>query len=425
MKNWKFDLFNFKQALTLEQLEISFVVEKHLQKFELFSEKELTNSLKQTLSPFSYDTDVKRLVESLDEELQTNTLLYNLKDLYKKIERKEYGMLYGESLSKILDVINKDTDTERMSTIVNELAIYDWVPEIKSFIVSLTTDPTEIKNMTSNGAKSNKVYTVVESVEGGHVAYVGNRWFFLGETEVKETSLTEHFKGDDLATLQNLELAMLNSFIENEKINFVIDDNLVLELNTNGTIFINGEEADKETTLENLFNSPIIPMMKKNMYVMVRACMESLDRFVELDVVSKVTNMVKPLSELCVFNYKDKMYLYAIDKRTGSSFYQYESVSQLINDVQREISYDISDFVSNKLSKELKQYKKLENKEQEITGKIKDVQESIEALSAETELLNESVDLKAAFDNLIAYKEELINNLQRVKNAKVAERRKI
>ena len=156
MKNWKFDLFNFKQALTLEQLEISFVVEKHLQKFELFSEKELTNSLKQTLSPFSYDTDVKRLVESLDEELETNTLLYNLKDLYKKIERKEYGMLYGESLSKILDVINKDTDTERMSTIVNELAIYDWVPEIKSFIVSLTTDPTEIKNMTSNGAKSTR-----------------------------------------------------------------------------------------------------------------------------------------------------------------------------------------------------------------------------------------------------------------------------
>ena len=39
MKNWKFDLFTFKQSLTLDQFEISSIVERHLQNFDSMSEK--------------------------------------------------------------------------------------------------------------------------------------------------------------------------------------------------------------------------------------------------------------------------------------------------------------------------------------------------------------------------------------------------
>ena len=53
MKKWKFDLFEVKQGLTLEQLEISFVLEKHLQNFDKLSEKELTSSLKESLKTIS------------------------------------------------------------------------------------------------------------------------------------------------------------------------------------------------------------------------------------------------------------------------------------------------------------------------------------------------------------------------------------
>ena len=35
-----------------------------------------------------------------------------------------------------------------------------------------------------------------------------------------------------------------------------------------------------------------------------------IDWLFELDVNQKVINMTKPLSELYVFNYKDKLYLY-------------------------------------------------------------------------------------------------------------------
>lgn len=425
MKNWKFDLFNFKQGLTLEQLEISSVVEKHIQQFENFSEKEITYSLKETLKPYAYDTDVISLLESMEEEIKSQPLLYELKNLYKIVERKQWGTLYKEPLNKILDAINKDTDEERMSSVVNDLSLYDWVPEIKSFVVGLTTDPTEVKNLTSNGAKSSKVYTVVEEVENGHIAYVGNRWFLLGKDEVGEVVISDYFKGEELTLLQNLEKSLVNSTFEEDQIKFFIDDNLCICVGTNGKIYINDEEADKETTLEDLFNSPMIPMMKKNLYLIVKSVADNLDKIVELDVVTKITNLAKPLTELYLFNYKSKLYLYSIDKRTGSSFFEYDSVTQLIEDVQRDMGYDVSDFVSNKLSKELKQYKKLEDKEKEIESKIKEVQESLESLESEKELLAESADLRNAFDDLILYKQELVNNLNRVKNAKNSERKRI
>lgn len=426
MKNWKYDLFNFKQGLTLEQLEVSSVVERHLQAFDRFSEKELTFSLKENLKNYSYDENVKSLLESFDQEIQNNSLVYDLKDLYKKVERKDFGLLYREPLNKILDAINKDTDEERMTSVLNDVSLYDWVPEIKGFVEKLTTNPTDLKNLRSGNAKASKVYTIVEQCENGtYVAYVGNRWFKFTDNEVKEADLTESFTGEDLSKLYNLQKAMEVSDFENEKINFNIDENLQLSLGVNGKVYLNGEEIDKQSTLEDLFNSPIIPMMKKNYYPIVKQTLESLDKIVELDVNQRVINMTKPLSELYVFNYKDKLYLYNVDKRTGSSFYEYDSVNQLVEDVQRSMDYDISDFVSNKLSKELKQYKKLEDREQEIQGKIKEVQESLEALETEKELLNESADLKTAFDNLVSYKEELTNNLRRIQNAKITQRKRI
>ena len=317
MKKWKFDLFNFKQSLTLEQLEISTIVDRHLQHFDKYSEKEITYSLKESLKSYNYDKDVICLIESLETEIKGEGLLYELKDLYKKIERKDYGIMYREPLSKLLDIINKDTDEERMSEIINSLSLYDWVPEIKLFVLSLTSDPKDIKNMTSGGAKSHKVYTVVEEVEKGHIAYVGDRWFILGDNGiVEEAVLSDYFGGDDLATFQNIEQSLVNSYFEKDRLNFNIDDNLTIAVSLKGKVYINGDEIDKETSLENLFNSPIIPMLKKNYYVVIKSLVDNLDKITDLDVVVKITNITKPLTELFVFNFKNKLYLYSIDKRS-------------------------------------------------------------------------------------------------------------
>jgi len=426
MKNWKFDLFTFKQGLTLDQLEISQIVEKHLYQFDAMSEVQLTQSLKETLKPFAYDTDVKKLFESFDEELASQPLVYSLKNLYKIIEKKNYGMLYREPLSKILDIISKDDDSTRMEFILNELALYDWVPEIKVFMVGLTGDPIQKKNMTSSGAKQAKVFTVVESVDGGHIAFVGDRWFLLSEKEVKQCILTDVVKdAEKVKVLHALEKAMSLSDFESETINFRIDENLSIGIGMNKKIFLNGEEADAQSTLEDLFNSPIVPYLKKSYYHVIESVAKNLDKVIDLDVACKVTSLAKPMTEIFAFNYKDKMYLYSMDKRTGSALFEYDSVNQLIKDVQREMGYDVSDFFESKLSKELKQYRKLEDREKQIELKIKEVNESIDELKNNEELLNTEPDLKLAFDNLGAYKHNLTTELNKVKDQKAQERKKI
>ena len=424
MENWKYELFKFKSALTLEQLEISSVVEKHLQQFDKMSEKELLSSLKENLTNYSYDTDVNKLFESFTEELEAKPLVYDLKDLYKKVERKNYGMLYRQPLQQILDVIAKDTDDARMESIVNELAIYDWVPEIKVFVAGLMENPLQKQNFTSNGAKSNSVFTIVESVEDGHVAYIGDRWFMLKEGTIEQCVLYDVVKDvDKLKTLQTLEQAMSLSFVEDEKINFKIDENLSISLSMDNKLYVNGEEMDKESTLEDLFNSPIVPYLKKNYYAMVEKVSSNIDKMVDLDIACKITSLKRPMTETYAFNYKNKMYLYNVDKRTGSSLFEYDSVTQLIQDVQREMEYDITPFFENKLSKELKQFRKLEDREKEIELKIKEVNESIESLKEVEDLMNESDELKEAFDNLLIHKHDLTRNLQNIKNQKNKERK--
>jgi hypothetical protein len=426
MKNWKFDLFNFRNSLTLDQLEISSVVEKHLHQFDRLSERELTESLKQNLSPFSYDKDVQRLFEGLDEELEARPLVYDLKDLYKKVERKNYGMLYRDPLQKILDTIAKDTDDARMESIVNDLALYDWVPEIKVFVSGVMTNPTQKQNFNSNGAVASKVYSVVESVEGGHVAFVGDRWFLLKEGTIQQCVITDEVKDEEkVRTLGVLEQAMKLSTLDKEVIRFRIDENLEIGVGMDKRIFLNGEEIDKESTLEDLFNSPLVPFMRKNYYHVIEKVSSNLDKIVELDVATKITSLKRPMTETFAFNYKDKMYIYNVDKRTGSSLFEYESVNQLIQDVQREMEYDVTPFFENKLSKELRHLRKLEDKEQSIELKLKEVNESIEELKQVEDLMNESVELKAAFDNLLIHKHNLTKSLNDIKNEKISERKKL
>ena len=241
MKNWKFDLFNFKNSLTLDQLEISQIIEKHLYQFDKMSEKELVESLKRNLSSFSYDTDLKRLFESFDEELESRPLVYDLKQLYKVVDRKNYGMLYRDPLQKILDAIAKDTDESRMESIVNELAMYDWVPEIKVFVAGLIQNPTLKANFNSNGATQSKIYTVVESVEGGHVAFVGDRWFLLKEGTIQQCTLFDNIKDQEkLKTLEALEQAMKLSNFEKDAIKFQIDENLAISVSMDNRLFLNG-----------------------------------------------------------------------------------------------------------------------------------------------------------------------------------------
>jgi len=427
MKNLKYDLFNFKRELPIEEYELNVIVERYINSYDNFSEKEIVNSLKETLTPLSWDTKVKRLVEGLEEEIKSDPLNYNLKDLYKKIERKNYGQMYRPALNSILSIINQQDNDTKMTSILNELVIHDWIPEVKLFLNGYMNNPIQRQNLVNSG-KASKVFTLVEKTEDGNLVFMKDKWFLIGQDEIKQTLLEDHIKDiEKIREFRILEKVMTIGDVTEDKISFRLDENLILSISTKNDkdVFLNEEKLDKETTLENLFNSKIIPWLKKDYYVLSTTTAQNIDKFVDLDIALKVENALHPQLEGYVINYKDKMYIYNNDARTGSAFYEYNSANDLINDIQRDYDYDLTKFLDNKLTKEMKHIRSLEDKEMEIKEAIKQIDESLALLKENENLVNEDASLKKMFNELLLSKHKLYENLKAVKDDKVKAKRMI
>ena len=427
MKNLKLELYNFKKNLSLEQEEISYVIEGHMNSCNELSEKTIISSLNERLKPYSYDKNVKSLLENLNSDMKEYELLYELKNLYSVLNTKNQGELYRQPINVLLQTINLENDQERMSKILNELAIYDWVPEVKLFVHNLTKSPEQRTNLLSGG-KGESVFTIVEQVENGHIALVKDSWFILTENNIEKTLLENNIKSEeDIRTFRMLESAMKFATINDDRINFRISEYLTIGLSVNkkGSIYINDDEMNEETTLESLFSSPIVPIVNKNFYPILLEVNKNIDKFVELDVVKRVNNLINPYLEVFAFNYKNNTFVYRCDERYGNSFFKYESAIELVNEVRGELNYDLTYFYENKLSKELIVKRKLEDKEREVTLKLEDVQFNIEKVKGSIQMIGESEVLTTALKNLEKRKTNLDAELQGIKELQYKERSKI
>jgi hypothetical protein len=427
MKNLKLELFNFKKELSLDQDEISVIIEGHMNACNEHSEKAIILSLNERLKPFTYDKEVKSLLENLNDDMKNYELLYELKNLYNVLNSQNQGELYRQPINVLLQTINLDSDQDRMSKVLNELSVYDWVPEIKLFVHNLTTSPEKKSNLLSGG-KGESIFTIVEQVEDGHIALIRDSWFLLTENTIEKTLLENNVKDEqDLMTLRTLETAMKYASVSEDRVNFRISEYLTLGLSVSskGGIFINDDEMNEETTLESLFNSPIVPIVNKNFYPIILEVSQNLDKFVELDVVKRVQNLINPYLECFAFNYKNSTYLYRVDERYGNSFFKYESALELVNEVRNELNYDLTYFYENKLGKEIIVKRKLEDKEREITLKLEDVQFNIEKVKNSIQLIGESEVLSTALNNLEKRKSNLDTELQGVKELQYKERVKL
>jgi len=427
MKNLKLELFNFKKSLSLDQSDVEYVIEGHLNSTNELSEKQVILSLNEKLKPFTYDKQVKLFLENLNDDMKNYELLYELKNLYNVLNSKNQGELYRQPINVLLQTINLDTDQDRMSKILNELAIYDWVPEIKLFVHNLSKSPEQKTNLLSGG-KGEAIYTIVEQVEDGHLSYIRDSWFLLTDNNIEKTLLENHVKDEErLRTLRTLQTAMAFCTINESRIDFRISEYLTvgLSVSSKGGIFINDDELNEETTLESLFSSPVVPIVNKNFYPLLVEVSKNIDSFVELDVVKKVSNLINPTLEVFAFNYKNNTFIYRCDERYGNSFFKYESALELVNEVRNELNYDLTYFFENKLSKELVTKRKLEDKEREITLKLEDVEFNISKVEGSIKMIGESKVLKEALNNLKKRHKNLSFELQAVKELQYKERVKI
>ena len=427
MKNLKLELFNFKKSLSIDQLDVSYIIEGHISSVNDFSEKQIISSLNEKLKPFTYDTEVNNLLESLNDDLSNYQLLYELKHLYNVLNSQNQGELYRQPINVLLQTINLETDQDRMGKILNELAIYDWVPEIKLFVYNLTKSPEQKSNLLSGG-KSESVYTIVEQVEEGHLSFIRDSWFLLTENSIEKTLLENNVKDEErLRTLRSLQTALQFATINESRIDFRISEYLTIGLSvtSKGGYFINDDEMNDETTLESLFSSPVIPIVNKNFYPLLVEVSKNIDSFVELDVVKKISNLINPTLEVFAFNYKNNIFIYRCDERYGNSFFKYDSALELVNEVRNEMKYDLTYFYENKLSKELISKKKLEDKEREITLKLEDVGFNISKVEGSINMIGETKVLLEALTNLKKRRSNLDTELQAIKELQYAERIKI
>jgi hypothetical protein len=426
MKNLKLELFNFKKSLTFDQSDVAYVIEGHLNGYTEFAEKQMIHSLNERLKPYTYDKQVRLFLEGLNDDMLQFELLYELKNLYNVINSKNQGELYRQPLNVLLQTINLDTDQDRMSKVLNELAIYDWVPEIKLFVHNLTKSPEKKQNLLSGG-KADSVYTIVEQVENGHISFIKDSWFLLTDNTIDKTLLENHVKDEDrLRTLRTLQTALQYCSVNENRIDFRISEYLTVGLGVSKRgLFINEDELNEESTLESIFQSPVIPIVNKNFYPLIQEVAKNIDSFVELDVVKKVSNLVNPTLEVFAFNYKNNLFIYRCDERYGYSFFKYESALELVNEVRNELNFDLTYFYENKLNKEIITKKKLEDKEREITLKLEDVKFNVSKIKASLQMLGETKVLKEALSNLQKREKVLDTELQAIKELQYKERIKL
>jgi len=426
MKNLKLELFNFKKGLSFDQEEVSYIIESHMNACNLNSEKSIIMSLNEKLKPYTYDKEVKSLLEDLNTDMKTYEFLYELKNLYNVLNSKNQGELYRQPINVLLQTINLEGDEDRMSKVLNELAIYDWVPEIKLFVHNLITSPEKRSNLLSGG-KGEPIYTIVEQVEDGHIVLIKDSWFLLTENVIEKTLVETHIKDEEaLRSLRMIESAMKYASITEDRVNFRISEYLTIGIGVNGKgIFINDDELNKESTLESLFQSPIVPIVNKNFYPILLEVSKNMDKFVELDVVRRINNLINPYLECYAFNYKNSIFLYRCDERYGNSFFKYESALELVNEVRNELNYDLTYFFETKLDKELIVKRKLEDKEREITLKLEDVNFNIDKVKGSIRMIGESTILSKALENLSKRKEVLDTELYAVKELQYKERIKL
>jgi hypothetical protein len=310
-----------------------------------------------------------------------------------------------------------------MSKVLNELAVYDWVPEIKVFVHNLTKSPEKRNNLLSGG-NAESIFTIVEQVEEGHIALVRDSWFLLTENSIEKTLLENHVKDmEALQSLRTLETAMKYATVTENRINFRISEYMTIGLGVGKkALFINDDELNGETTLESLFNSPIVPIVNKNFYPVLLETSKNLDKFVELDVVKRVNNLINPYLEVFAFNYKNNTFVYRCDERYGNSFFKYESALELVNEVRNELNCDLTYFYENKLGKELIVKRKLEDKEREITLKLEDIHFNIEKIKGSIQMIGESETLTTALKNLEKRSTNLNAELNAVKELQYKER---
>lgn len=421
MTSIKLKLFEFRKELSQEQFDIANIISEHINYCDNYSEKEITQSLQSLLEGFTYFDNVKSLLGDFEKEMNENSLYFTLKDLYAKIERRENRFLYEMALNSLLECINQPTDEERKIKVVETLSVYEWIGEIKLFLTEMASTPQEKMNLSSKGGKIDDVYSLALQINEGYLVRVKDAWFLLSKEGVKGVLLESYIKDDvQLKKLRLLEQTLTIAEFKGNSIEFDLTEECKLAINTNtGKMYLDSQELEKETTLESLFNSPVIPFGGKAQYLIIAETLDNYKKFVVLDNVKRVSNIINSASESFIFNHSDKIYQYNVDKFAGSNAKEWPSAGAVIENVMHEFGVDVTFFYENLLSDEMKLKNEIEKRELKIQESLTNVETAILKIkdqSIEDTTLLENVSVKKMYNDLLSTRHKLSEEVKSLRN---------
>lgn len=413
----KVKLYEFRNSLPVEMEEITSIVSEHINYTDTYSEKEIYASLDNMLEVHKYSNEIKSFLESVDTELSQSPLLYALKDTYYKLARKQDRFLYEPVMNVVMECITATTEEDRKIKIIQDLSIYEWVEEVNSLVYNITENPQMRANLTSVGGIVEDIYSVVIESENGYLTYIDENWYLLNTDGISQTLLEYHI--NDTVTLRRLRLleetVKIAKFNE-DTITFKIAENFNIVLNTkNKQLFINNNAKEVETTLETLFQSPVVPFECKSYYPVINEAYTNLDKFANVSVAKYIWNPVNKAFESIVFNFDNKFYQVR-KSQSGKSFLKYENAIPLIENIKQELGADVTFFFEASLSIELKQKLNLETQVKKLSESLVKIEESILLIKEEKEILSEDVAIKKLYNSLLVKKHKTSEEIKSLKN---------
>lgn len=415
--NLKVKLYEFRNSLPIEMAEIAGIVTEHINYTDTHSEKEIFGSLNSMLESHMYSNDVKAFLESIDNELSDSPILYALKDVYAKLARKNNNFLYQPIMNTVIECITANSEEERKAKIIHDLAIHEWVEEVKSLVYNITENPQMRANLTSVGGIVEDIYSVVIESENGYLSFIDESWYLFNEDGVTQTLLEYHIPDMEiLKRLRLLEQTCKVATFGEDTITFKIAENFNVVLNTkNKQIYINDNLKEVETTLETLFNSPVVPFESKGFYPVINETMTNLDKFVNIDAAKYIWNPINKAFESIIFNFNGNFYQ-TRKSNNGRTFMKFENALPLIENIRTELGADVTFFFENALSEELKTKINLETQIKSLSESIEKVEESILMIKEEQDLMNENESIKGLYKNLLTKKHKLNEELKNLKS---------
>lgn len=420
--NLKSKLVSFYQTLNIqEQHEVAIAVTEHINYADTNSELEIGKSLQMTLESLSFYDNVKDFLAQIGTELNEASYYFQLKDLYHKISRKENVFLYENVLHALLECLNAPTEEDRAIKVMNDLKLYDWIPEVKSFLFEHTNNPQTKTNMIAKGGLIEDVYSVVVKVDEGYLAFVHDKWFHMTKNGISATLLENHIQSDiERRKIILLEQALETATFNGDTIQFNIGEGTVIGINqSTGEILLNGDVAEEETTLESIYNSPVVSLLGKSYYPMMAECLANLKSFVLLDTVKKVSNVMNKRYECYLFNHEGQIYQYRIDSYQGNSIHKFESALAVIENVIHELGVDTTYFFETLLSDDLKKKAELDRKEVKLTEKLTNLEDAILKIKDQKKEILENKSIKLLHNTLLAERHRVNEEIKYVRNQKI------